>query len=196
MNRLPRSFYARDTPHVARELLGQRLVRCLDGQRIAGRIVETEAYVGEDDAACHASAGRTARNEVMYGPAGYAYVYFIYGMHYCFNVVTEGAAFAAAVLVRALEPLEGLDTMRRHRRAREGADLTNGPAKLCYALAIDRRLNGADLVGGEELWLESDILIPDASVATGPRVGIRGDARALAVPWRFWVQSSPYVSRR
>jgi DNA-3-methyladenine glycosylase len=196
VDRLPRSFYARDTVQVARELLGQLLVRQLDGRRIAGRIVETEAYVGEDDAACHAAAGRTARNAVMFGPAGYAYVYFVYGMHYCFNTVTEEAGHGAAVLVRALEPLEGLDAMRRHRRGRDGVELTNGPAKLCYALAIDRALNGVDLVRGEELWLERDLYISDAEVATGSRIGVRGDERALTVPWRFWVQDNLYVSRR
>jgi DNA-3-methyladenine glycosylase len=196
MDRLGRDFFARDTLTVARELLGQRLVRQLGGRRIAGRIVEAEAYVGEEDRACHAAPGRTARNAVMYGPAGYAYVYFIYGMHHCFNVVTAHEGFPAAVLVRALEPLEGLDAMRRHRKGRAGVELTNGPAKLCYALAIDRALNGADLVAGEALWLERDEGVPDAEVATGPRVNVRGDERALTVPWRFWIRDSVYVSKR
>ena len=196
MDRLERAFFARDTLRVARELLGQRLVRQLNGQRIAGRIVETEAYVGEGDAACHAARGRTARNAVMFGPAGYAYVYFIYGMHYCFNIVTETEGFGAAVLVRALEPLEGIDAMRHHRKGRDGVELTNGPAKLCYALAIDRDLNGADLVTSEELWIESDVSMPDDEVATGPRVGVRGDGRALTLPWRFWLRDNGYVSRR
>jgi len=196
MDRLERAFFARDTLRVARELLGQRLVRQLNGQRIAGRIVETEAYVGEGDAACHAARGRTARNAVMFGPAGYAYVYFIYGMHYCFNIVTETEGFGAAVLVRALEPLEGIDAMRHHRKGRDGVELTNGPAKLCYALAIDRGLNGADLATSEELWIEGDVSMPDDEVATGPRVGVRGDGRALTLPWRFWLRDSGYVSRR
>ena len=196
MDRLERAFFARDTLRVARELLGQRLVRQLNGQRIAGRIVETEAYVGEGDAACHAARGRTARNAVMFGPAGYAYVYFIYGMHYCFNIVTETEGLGAAVLVRALEPLEGIDAMRHHRKGRDGVELTNGPAKLCYALAIDRDLNGADLVTSEELWIESDVSMPDDEVATGPRVGVRGDRWALTLPWRFWLRDNGYVSRR
>jgi DNA-3-methyladenine glycosylase len=195
MGRLLRAFYARDTLTVARELLGQRLVRLLDGQRIAGRIVEVEAYIGEEDEACHAAPGRTARNAVMYGPAGHAYVYFIYGMHHCFNVVTEREGFPAAVLVRALEPVEGIDVMRAHRRGRDGVELTNGPAKLCYALAVDRALNGVDLVASTELWIERDVAIEDGQVATGPRVGVRGDERALTVAWRFWSICSQYVSK-
>jgi DNA-3-methyladenine glycosylase len=195
LDRLERSFYGHDTLTVARELLGQRLVRHLNGQRIAGRIVEVEAYIGEGDKACHAAPGRTARNAVMYGPPGHAYVYFIYGMHYCFNAVTEREGSPAAVLVRALEPLEGVGVMRRHRKGREGVELTNGPAKLCYALAIDRALNGVDLVRGEELWLERGEPVPDADVATGPRVGVRGDERALTVPWRFWIAVNRYVSK-
>lgn len=194
MTRLPRSFYDRDTLIVARELLGKRLVRQVDGTRLAGRIVETEAYT-EDDAACHASRGRTPRTAVMFGPPGHAYVYFIYGMHYCFNVVTENEGTAGAVLIRALEPLEGLEQMLSRRHGRGGVALTNGPARLCYALNIDRTLNGADLVGGDVLWIEDDQAVPDDQVACGPRIGIRGDERALTVPWRFWVRDHPYVSR-
>ena len=187
MERLARDFYARDTLTVARELLGQRLVRLVRGQELAGLIVEVEAYVGQGDEACHAACGRTARNAVMFGPPGHAYVYFIYGMHYCFNAVTDREGYAAAVLVRALEPLEGIDVMRAHRKGRTGVELTNGPAKLCYALGIDRALNGVDLVEGEELWLERGGPAPgdpttarDGSaslreIASGPRVGVRGD---------------------
>jgi DNA-3-methyladenine glycosylase len=195
MERLARPFYARDTLTVARELLGQRLVRLLDGQRVAGRIVEVEAYIGEEDRACHAAPGRTVRNAVMYGPPGRAYVYFIYGMHHCFNVVTEREGFPAAVLVRALEPVEGIEVMRRNRDGRAGVELANGPAKLCYALRIDRALNGADLVSGDELWIERDEPIGDERVATGPRVGVRGDERAVTVEWRFHVTDSLHVSK-
>jgi DNA-3-methyladenine glycosylase len=195
MERLDRAFYDRDTLLVARALLGQRLVRLLDGRHIAGRIVEVEAYVGEMDTACHAHRGRTARNAAMYGPPGHAYVYFIYGMHHCFNVVTDREGYAAAVLVRALEPVEGIEAMRDHRRGRGGVELANGPAKLCYALAIDRALDGADLVGGETLWIEHDLAVADEQVATGARVGVRGDDFALTVPWRFWIQGNAYVSK-
>lgn len=198
--RLPRAFFARETVQVARDLLGARLVRLYEGQRLSGLIVECEAYVGQDDTACHASRGRTRRNAVMFGPPGHAYVYFTYGMHWMLNVVTEPEGFPAAVLVRALEPREGLEVMRRLRaaRGRPPADhnLTNGPARLTQALAIDGTLNGADLVLGEALWLEKGEPIPDEQVMCGPRVGIQYAAeKDREVPWRFWVQGSPYVSR-
>jgi DNA-3-methyladenine glycosylase len=196
MHRLAREFYARDTLIVARELLGQRLVRYCNGQRIAGRIVEVEAYVGEDDEACHAAPGRTARNAAMYGPAGHAYVYLIYGMHHCFNIVTDQDGFPAAVLVRALEPVEGLDAMRVHRAGRRGVELTNGPAKLCYALRIDRTLDGTDLVLGRQVTIEADSVVDAELIRRGPRIGVRGDERALTVPWRLWVAENPYVSGR
>jgi DNA-3-methyladenine glycosylase len=193
--RLDRAFYDRDTVTVARKLLGKRLVRLLDGRRVSGRIVEVEAYVGEMDTACHAHGGKTARNAVMFGPPGHGYVYFIYGMHYCFNVVTDREGYAAAVLVRALEPTEGIDVMRVRRPGREDVELTNGPAKLCYALGIDRALNGVDLVDGVSLWLEAETADGEPQIASGPRVGVRGDEWALAVPWRFWVAGNRYVSK-
>ena len=194
MTRLPRDFYAQDAVVVARALLGQRLVRILNGERLAGRIVETEAYRGEADAASHAARGRTPRNAVMYGPPGHAYVYFIYGMHFCLNAVTGPEGVASAVLLRALEPLEGIATMHRLRPGRPDRELTNGPARLCQALAIDRRLNGADLVTGAELFIEADLAIPDDRVVVGPRVGVRGDAAARSAPWRFMLRDSPYLS--
>jgi DNA-3-methyladenine glycosylase len=184
---LPHEFYARDTLRVARELLGQRLVRVLDGERLSGRIVETEAYIGEADLACHAARGLTPRTAVMFGPPGHAYVYFIYGMHHCLNVVTEHEGFAAAVLIRALEPLEGLAAMRSHRGNRADGQLANGPGKLCQALQITRELNGVDLVTSNVLYLETDDPIPAEAVLATPRVNVRGDERALTVPWRFCV---------
>jgi DNA-3-methyladenine glycosylase len=193
--RLERAFFARNTLSVARELLGQRLVRMLGDRRISGRIVEVEAYIGEEDKASHAASGRTTRNAVMYAPAGYAYVYFIYGMHHCFNVVTEREGFPAAVLVRALEPVEGRAVMRRRRKGRDGVELTNGPAKLCYALKIDRTMNGVDLVTSQHLWLERDDGFADDEVTTGPRVGVRGGQQAVTVAWRYWVSGNPFVSR-
>lgn len=195
MKRLPREFYARPTLSVARELLGQRLVRLLDGQRLAGRIVEVEAYLSETDQASHARPGRTQRNAPMYGPPGHAYVYFIYGMYYCLNAVTEAEGSPAAVLIRALEPLEGLEAMRRHRPARSDCDLTSGPGKLCQALAIDRALNRADLCQGDVLWIEADAPIADEGAATSPRTGVRGDQRARTAPWRFYIEGHPCLSR-
>lgn len=191
---LPREFYARSTLSVARELLGQRLVRVLDGCRLAGRIVEVEAYLDEKDQASHARPGPTTRNAPMYGPPGHAYVYFIYGMYHCFNIVTETDGTPAAVLVRALEPLEGLDAMRRHRPNRDDRDLCNGPGKLCQALAIDRTLNRADLCQGETIWIEADTPIAAERIATGPRIGVRGDERALGAPWRFFLRGHPNLS--
>ncbi|MEA3340646.1 MAG: DNA-3-methyladenine glycosylase [Chloroflexota bacterium] len=198
MSYLPRDFFARDTLAVARELLGQRLVRLLDGgdKRLSGRIVEVEVYVGENDEACHASRGRTERNAPMFGPPGHAYVYFVYGMHHCFNVVTEREGFPAAVLIRALEPLEGIELMRKLRGGRPDLPLTSGPARLCQALDIDRRLDGADLcTPGALLFLERAAAIPDENVVAGPRIGVRGDEAALTAPWRFYVQDNRYVSR-
>jgi DNA-3-methyladenine glycosylase len=196
MSRLSRGFFARDTLTVARALLGQRLVRVMDGRRLSGRVVEVEAYIGEDDQACHASCGPTRRNAPMYGPPGHGYVYFVYGMHHCFNIVTRSEGHPAAVLVRALEPLEGVEDMRALRGGRPDLPLTSGPARLCQALAIDRRFDGTDLcASGALLFLEQDTSIPDGAVATGPRVGVRGDEVAITVPWRFYIRGNRYVSR-
>jgi DNA-3-methyladenine glycosylase len=196
MVHLGRDFFARDTLVVARALLGQRLVRILDGERLSGRIVEVEAYIGEEDQACHARCGRTERNAPMYGSPGRAYVYFVYGMHYCLNVVTEREGFPAAVLLRALEPLEGIEAMRARRGGRAGGELTSGPARLCQALGVDRRFDGIDLCATDAaLFIEEDGAVPDAALVAGPRVGVRGDDAALAVPWRFYVRGSRYVSR-
>lgn len=182
---LPSSFYRRPTLTVARDLLGRVLVRMLDGQRLAGRISEVEAYVGETDLASHAARGPSPRNRAMYGPGGLAYVYLIYGMHHCLNVVTEHAGFPAAVLIRALEPLEGLATMQANRAGRPLRSLADGPAKLCQALAIDRRLDGHDLTAGVDLWLEADEPALDAVIQTTPRVNVGGDERSKTMPWRF-----------
>ena len=195
MSRLKRDFYRRSTLTVARELLGQRLVRIVDGQRLSGLIVEVEAYIGEDDAACHAACGRTPRNEVMYGPPGHAYVYFIYGMHHCLNVVTEEEGFPAAVLVRAIEPLEGLEIMRHHRLGKPDGELTNGPAKLCQALAINRSFNGVDLCTSETLFIEKGQRMTEEEIATSPRIGINADELARSVPWRFYLKGNAFVSR-
>jgi DNA-3-methyladenine glycosylase len=137
MPHLPRSYFDRPTLLVARDLLGQRLVRVLDGKRLSGRIVEVEAYVGEDDQACHARPGRTNRNAPMYGPPGHLYTYLIYGLHHCFNVVTEREGFPAAVLIRTLEPLEDIVKMRELRGGRPDLPLTSGPARICSISSID-----------------------------------------------------------
>ncbi len=180
---LPEEFYQRPVVDVARDLLGARLARRLNGQRIGGWIVETEAYMGESDLACHARAGRTPRTEVMYGPSGRAYVYFIYGMHWMFNVVTGTEGDPNAVLIRAILPDEGVDFIaeRRSKRQVRPRDWTNGPARICQALEIDQRLNGVDLTDpGSELIIEAGEPVADAFVITGPRVGID----SVPEPWR------------
>jgi len=157
-------------------------------------IVETEAYGGADDPASHAHRGVTARNRVMFGPPGVAYVYFTYGMHHCFNVVCGPEGRAAAVLVRALEPVEGLDLMRRRRGGAAPGELTSGPGKLCIALGIDRRLDAADLLG-DRIWLEAGRRIAPSAIAAGPRVGIDYAEEWVGRPWRFWLRGNPFVSR-
>jgi DNA-3-methyladenine glycosylase len=168
----------------------------LDGHRLSGRIVEVEAYIGEDDQASHARPGRTKRNAPMYGPPGHAYVYLIYGIHYCFNVVTEREGFPAAVLVRALEPLEGIERMQTLRGGRSDLPLTSGPARLCQALDINRGFDGADLCAPDALlFLEEDAPILNGAVVTGSRIGVRGDEEAVTIPWRFHIRGNRYVSR-
>ena len=193
-----RAFFARDTLTVTRDLLGRHLVRLLDGTRVSARIVEAEAYIGEEDEASHASPGPTARNATMYGPAGYGYVYLIYGMYHCFNIVTECEGFPAAVLIRAAEPLEGLDSMRKRRGpvgVRDTTKLTSGPGRLCQALAIDLRHDGVDLCApGAPLFLELGDPVSDGLVGTSPRVNVRGDEAALDAAWRFYVTGSPHLS--
>ncbi len=194
--RLPREFYARDTLDVARDLLGKRLVRLSDGVRLAGRITEVEAYIGEDDRASHASPGPTARNAPMYGPPGYTYVYLIYGIHHCLNVVTEREGVPAAVLIRALEPLEGLEIIQRRRGLHYPTpNLTCGPGRLCAALNIDRSLNACDLCAPDALlWIEDAASVPETQIARSPRIGVRGDQAALEVRWRFYSKHSAWVS--
>lgn len=184
---LPQPWYKRDVIEVAHDLLGKRLVRLVDGQRLSGIIIEAEAYRGEEDLACHAHVGRTPRTEIMYGPPGRAYVYFTYGKHWMLNAVCSEQGYPAAALIRAILPLEGIETIAAARQGRPPAQWTDGPAKLTQALHIDRYLNGADLTSGEELlWIEEGINIPDAWVSAGPRVGIGSVPDPwLSLPWRF-----------
>ena len=193
---LNRDFFARDTLKVARDLLGCTLVRIIDGHRASGTIVEVEAYIGEDDEASHASPGRTTRNAPMYGPPGHAYVYLIYGMHHCFNVVTERDGFPAAVLIRALQPLEGLAELRKRRGGRPDEQLASGPGRLCEALAIDRVFDGADLCAPDALlFLELGSPVSDSATGCGPRINVRGDATAQGAPWRLFLAGNRFVSR-
>ncbi|MDI6742394.1 MAG: DNA-3-methyladenine glycosylase [Smithella sp.] len=188
MSILDRKFYHRDTLRVARELLGKKLVRRINGVELSGMIAETEAYCGLEDSACHAHRGKTQRNAVMFGKPGHAYVYFTYGMHYMLNLVTEEEENPCAVLIRTILPLSGIEEMEA-RRKRKGKDLTNGPAKLCQALGIDKSLNGWDLTIGEELWVENDRKIPDSKIITMPRIGIDyAEKQHRDALWRFVIK--------
>jgi DNA-3-methyladenine glycosylase len=189
---LPRSFYARETEVVARELLGCILEHTTPEGKTSGLIVETEAYVGEHDEACHAVAGRTRRTEPLYGPPGMSYVYFIYGMYWCFNAVTRDEGLPSAVLVRALEPLGGIALMRERRpRAKTDRDLANGPGKLCAALGIDGADNRLPLQRGP-LVIREGRTYADTEIAVTPRIGI---SRSVDWPLRWIVKDSPHVSR-
>ena len=190
---LPKEFYVRGTVQVARGLLGKDLVRMWRSARMAGRIVEVEAYRGSDDPASHAFRGMTARNAPMFGEPGHAYVYFTYGNHYCLNVTTQRRGTPAAVLIRALEPLEGLSSMRRLRPSVPDSELTNGPGKLTKALAIDKALNEIDMTRRGALFIEDSGEREDFEVARSARVGIRQGRERL---WRFYVAGNPHVSRR
>ena len=168
---LSRGYFNRPTLTVARSLVGKYLIRCIDGREIAGKIVEVEAYVGSQDRACHASKGRTQRTEVMFGPAGVAYVYLIYGMYHCLNVVTEREEFPSAVLIRAIE-IDG--------------KLIDGPGRLCHALQIDRRLNRVDLTTGEFLWFEDrGVSVKKGDVGIHPRIGVDYAGKWAEKLWRF-----------
>ena len=183
---LPREFYARPTLTVARALLGMRLVRLQDGVQLSGMITEAEAYIGREDLACHAHSGKSLRNAVMFGPPGHAYVYFTYGMHWMLNAVTELEEFPAAVLLRAIQPLEGVEIISARRQGRD----TLGPAKLTQALGIDGTLNGIDLCSpASGLWIEPGTPVPENAVLTGPRVGLYTVPEPWkSIPWRFRVK--------
>lgn len=174
---------------VAPLLLGCELVRVIDGRTIRAKIVETEAY-DQTDAASHSYRGKTPRTGVMFGQSGHLYVYFTYGMHYCCNIVVGGQGHGAAVLIRAVEPVEGIDVIEK-KRGRTGVDATNGPAKLCQALGIDMNLNGHDLRSGE-LQLKPHAPLPTTAIVQTTRIGI---TRAVDVPWRFYIKGNPYMSK-
>jgi DNA-3-methyladenine glycosylase len=196
--KLPPEFYLRaDVLTVAKDLLGKLLVVAgPGGERVSGKIVEVEAYRGPEDRASHAYGGRrTKRTETMYGAGGVAYVYFVYGMYYQFNVVSNVADIPHAILVRALEPVEGIEIMRERRHAHPDHNLTSGPGKLCIAMGIDRELDGADL-SGNRVWLEHFEALSPRRIAKGPRIGIDYAQEWITKPWRFWIKNNTYVSRK
>ena len=196
---LNRKFYNRSTLKVARELLGKHLVVKKGRNYVSGKIVETEAYVGKNDPASHAHQGMTPRNKVMFGDPGYAYVYLTYGMHHCLNFVTERKGFPAAVLIRAVEPTDGIQIMKRRRKIADLKNLTSGPAKLCQAFGIDRTLNGADLCSdiiyvedrGVNRTVQARGNKPTKAVSTS-RIGVN---EGKEKKWRFHIENNEFVSR-
>ena len=198
-SRLKEEFFLRtDAIRVARDLLGKLLVvPDADGRRVSGMIVETEAYLGEIDKAAHSYGGRrTERNEITYAEGGHVYVFFVYGMYYQLNLVTGPADHPHVVLIRAVEPVEGIDIMReRRRRPMKDTNLTSGPGKLCIAFGITRELNGEDLIEGERIWVEEHRKFKNTEIVAGPRVGIDYAEEFVESPWRFWVNGNPFVSK-
>lgn len=195
MSKLKRSFFERDTVQTAVDLLGCFLVRKTKaGDLLKGCIVETEAYLGLQDDCCHSFGGRkTDRTKVMYMSGGYAYVYFTYGMHYCFNIVTAGKGEPEAVLIRALEPLQGIAVMKKNRFWKSTEELTTGPAKLCQAFNIDKNLNGEDLEG-RTLYVTKGRTIPVKNIAVSERIGLSPFFSSCYLPLRFYVKGNPFVS--
>jgi DNA-3-methyladenine glycosylase len=194
--KLSQDFYLRqDTLEVARDLLGKLLVVPYRGKRVSGMIVETEAYLGEIDKAAHSFGGRrTARNEITYAEGGHVYVFFVYGMYYQLNLVTGPAEHPHVVLIRAVEPVEGIEIMRKRRGKMPDRNLTSGPGKLTIALAIDRGYN-AEHLSGHRIWVEEYQALADKKIASGKRIGIDYAGEYVDVPWRFWVTDSGYVSK-
>jgi DNA-3-methyladenine glycosylase len=194
VKKLPRSFYSRSAPHVAKDLLGKILVRRIRQTTLSGKIVEVEAYLGKKDPASHAYRGKTGRNELMFGEGGHLYVYFTYGMHFCANVVTGKIDVGEAVLIRAIEPLDGIGVMKRNRRftadRTDERNLTNGPAKLCEALEIKREDNGTDLSGDKTFLIEGER--PKSAIGTSTRIGI---TRGKEKKWRFFLKGNKWVSK-
>ncbi len=189
---LPLDFYRHDTFALVPKVLGKILVRKIGSKYLAGRIVEVEAYVGSDPAS-HAANGMTERNRVMFEAGGMAYVYFTYGMHFCFNIVTEREGFPAALLVRALEPLSGIEEMKKRREKDAVTELTNGPAKLCQAMGIDRSCNGLKLDGKSLFIADDGFVVGHADVISSTRIGIRVGTES---EWRYYLRGNGFVSRR
>ncbi len=204
MKKLDKSFYLQDTLTVAKELLGKYLYICMDTTPMIGRIVETEAYIGPDDKACHAYNGRrTSRTEVMYKNGGHAYIYQIYGMYFCLNIVTGDNTAGTGVLIRGLEPIAGMEQMAENRynkewdqlSVKEIKNMTNGPGKLCKALNIDKKYNGKDLLGKEIYiceWDKTDKFV----ISSGKRINIGYAEEYKDVNWRFFIENNSYVSKK
>jgi DNA-3-methyladenine glycosylase len=192
MEPLPREFYSRDTRVVAKDLLGKYLIRHLNDENIVAKIVEVEAYRGSDDPASHAYKGQTPRNQLMFGKAGFSYVYFTYGKHYCLNVTTEKEGIPGAVLIRAIEIMDGLELARRNRKANSLVNLSNGPGKLTEALNITKIHNGLDLTERNELFIRHSEIDRSHEITVSRRIGIKAGSEKL---WRFYIKDSTSVSK-
>lgn len=194
--KLPRDFYMHETVHVARALLGCVLWRRVRGRLLAARLVEVEAYLGANDMASHARRGlRSERNESMYLEGGHAYIYLSYGMHWCMNVVTQEADIAEAVLLRAGEPLQGIETMWKQRpKAKRERDLLSGPGKLCAGMSIDKKLDREPLDGDRLFLTARDVVLTEEDIAISPRIGVDGAPEAAHWPLRFFIRGNPHVS--
>ena len=190
--RFESSFYTLPTIELAKALLGQKLCTRVNGVLTSGMIVEVEAYLGADDPACHASRGKTARNEVMFRSPGHCYVYLIYGMHYCINVVSDEVGVGSAVLIRAVEPLEGIEYMRRRRGTRTDQLLTSGPGRLCAALGITKTFSGDHYAKSKRVWLEPYRTVKADQIGVSTRIGI---SKAREHEWRFYFRDSAFVSK-
>ncbi|OGC78404.1 MAG: hypothetical protein A2145_01770 [candidate division Zixibacteria bacterium RBG_16_40_9] len=189
--KLNRSFFAQPTLRVAQELLGKCLILKHNGTVFSGKIVETEAYVGKDDPASHAYGRITPRNQIMYGPPGYAYIYFVYGNHYCLNFVTERKGFPAAVLIRAVEPQEGIVVMQKNRKSQNLKNLSNGPGKLCQALGINREFNGSDITA--DRFFVEDRGEKIQRIVSSERIGVQ---KGRSKKWRFYLENNEFVSKK
>lgn len=194
--KLTAAFFRRPTLVVARDLLGKYFVVKHGQETLSGKIVETEAYAGESDLACHASKGRTPRTETLYREAGTIYVYLVYGMYHCLNIVTEKKGFPSAVLIRAVEPREGIERMKKNRKTGALHNLASGPGKMCEAFGITKRMNGKTAFG-DAVWIKDrEERVPARDIVAAPRVGVAYAGACARYPWRFYLKDSPYVSRK
>jgi DNA-3-methyladenine glycosylase len=193
MKRIGRAFFEQDTATLAKAVLGKRLVTRMRGVMTAGMIVEVEAYLGSNDPACHAARGMTKRNEVMFRAPGHCYVYLIYGMYHCVNIVSDPVGIGSAVLIRAVEPLSGFEAMQRRRKQRilKPRELARGPGRLCQAMGISIPLSGESFITSERIWLEAHEDIPSEEIAASGRIGI---TQGTELPLRFYLPNNPWVS--
>ena len=189
MQILQRPFFARDVLTVSKEILGKQLLHICKEEKLTGKIVEVEAYKGSGDPASHAYRGKTARNEILFKGPGFAYIYLIYGMYYCLNVTTNERG---VVLIRAIEPIDGIEIMRQRRKVKRFVDLTNGPGKLTQAMGITKRLYGMDLTGGGELFIMNPGIKEEFEIVSSRRIGI---SVAIEKPWRYYIKGNAFVSR-